>query len=213
MSAFYDIARNPWPAVPRPEKGDERHLSLLIHAEVLTALLEVRESDETLQAKREDDAAGMLDSMQAVRATSIHATACRLLSGRVNLQLLDVTDHTSPSRRTIIYVMIKLAAASRKFPSSIYVRDIDVGQVRDPARLGGYADIFEASHRGRPVALKRLRALTTRESDLHKVRQTKLSRDSRLTSLSESLQGGPRLAPTRASLHPPIHRHRRQHLC
>jgi hypothetical protein len=137
----------------------------------------------------------------------------RLLSGRVNLQLLDVTDHTSPSRRTILYVMIKLAAASRRFPSSIYVRDIDVGQVRDPTRFGGYADIFEARHRGRPVALKRLRALTTRESDLHKVRQTKLSRDSRLTSLLESLQRSPRLAPTRASLHPPIHWHRRRHLC
>jgi hypothetical protein len=114
----------------------------------------------------------------------------------------------------VIYVMIRLAASSKRFPSSLYVHDVDIGQVRDPTRLGGYADIFEAGHRGRPVALKRLRALTTLTSDLHKASYAKPSRDSHpLTLVSESLQGGSRLASTQTSLHPPVHRYRRRHLC
>jgi hypothetical protein len=115
----------------------------------------------------------------------------------MNVQSLDTTDHTSPSRRAVIYVMIKLAAASRRFPTSLYVRDIDISQVRDPAELGGHADIFRASHQGRPVALKRLRALMSKDLDLHKVQYatSSLCRHLYLTALSETLQGGPRLAP------------------
>jgi hypothetical protein len=70
MSAFDDIVRNAWPAAPRSGKGDEQHLSLLLQAKVLTALLEVGISNDVVQAKREDDAAEMLDAMQAVRSTS-----------------------------------------------------------------------------------------------------------------------------------------------
>jgi hypothetical protein len=91
------------------------------------------------------------------------------LTGATNVQWLDTTDHTSASRRAVIYVMVKLAAASRRFPTSLYVHDIDIGQVRDPAKLGGHADIFRASHRGRPVAVKRLRVLMSRDPDMHKV--------------------------------------------
>jgi hypothetical protein len=67
MSAFDEIARNSWPAVPRPEISDERHLALVLHAEVLTELLEAGAADPVLQAQCQHDAAGMLDAMQAVR--------------------------------------------------------------------------------------------------------------------------------------------------
>jgi hypothetical protein len=112
------------------------------------------------------------------------------LSGRANLQWLDAEDYTSPSRRTVIYVMIRLAASSKRFPSSLYIGDVDIGQVRDPTRLGGHADIFEGDYRGRPVALKRLRALTTRDLELHKVRRTKLSRVSQLVIITVRTSAG-----------------------
>jgi hypothetical protein len=67
MSAFDEIAGNAWPAVLRPEIGDARYLVLVLHAEVLTELLEAGAADPVLQAQCQHDAAGMLDAMQAVR--------------------------------------------------------------------------------------------------------------------------------------------------
>jgi hypothetical protein len=69
--------------------------------------------------------------------------------------------------------MIRLAAASLKLPRSLYVRDIDLGPVRDPAVMGGHADIFTAQYRSRVVALKRLRSFNMRESDFHKASRLK----------------------------------------
>jgi hypothetical protein len=65
--------------------------------------------------------------------------------------------------------MIRLAAASLKLPRSLYIRDINIGPIRDAAVMGGHADIYTAQYRGNLVALKRLRHFNMRESDLHKV--------------------------------------------
>jgi hypothetical protein len=69
--------------------------------------------------------------------------------------------------------MVRLAAASLRLPRSLYIRDIDLGPVRDVVSMGGHADIFKAQYRGHPVALKRLRNPDMHESDAHKASRPK----------------------------------------
>jgi hypothetical protein len=71
MSAFNDIARDPWPTALRYERlaleRDGLPSSLILPAQALTELLEAGASDAAEQSKRENEATEILDAMQAVR--------------------------------------------------------------------------------------------------------------------------------------------------
>jgi hypothetical protein len=68
-----------------------------------------------------------------------------------------------------VYRLIKLAADSEQLPRSLDIYDVDLGGVRDYVRVGGMADIYRGTYRGRPVAVKKLRLLSDQRSRLHKV--------------------------------------------
>jgi hypothetical protein len=56
------------------------------------------------------------------------------------------------------------------------VRDIDIGETRDPVRTGGFADIYLGHDKdGRALALKRLRLFEMAKTELHPVRLSALS--------------------------------------
>ena len=73
-------------------------------------------------------------------------------------------------RRQALYLLVKLSVVSDELPPSLFVRDVDIGSVRDPLRMGGCADIYKGVYDGRPVAVKRLRALEGSKTKLHPVR-------------------------------------------
>jgi hypothetical protein len=89
----------------------------------------------------------------------------------VIVKWLDVSEPSHDSRRSVVYLILRLSASSKQLPSSLYVHDIHIGHVRDPARTGGFADIFMADHKGKFVALKRLRTHSIGDSEYHKVRR------------------------------------------
>jgi hypothetical protein len=69
--------------------------------------------------------------------------------------------------------MRKIAAHTGSFPDGLYLKDV----VLNPSehKIGGYADIFQGSFKGRTVAIKRLRTYVALGDDkitCHKVRLT-----------------------------------------
>jgi hypothetical protein len=72
-------------------------------------------------------------------------------------------------RGVIVYDLVELSKISGRFPSSLYTYGVKIGPVRDPSRLGGFADVFEGVCDGRAVALKRLRMHDLAHSEIHKV--------------------------------------------
>jgi hypothetical protein len=89
--------------------------------------------------------------------------------------------------------MLRLAESSQQLPSSLYVRDIDIGSDRDPVSLGGFADIFQGIYNGQTVALKRLRVCCPYESNVFKVKR------SLEVGTSSSLTLSPRISRERLS--------------
>jgi hypothetical protein len=65
--------------------------------------------------------------------------------------------------------MMRLAAACKQLPPSLYVHGVELGTIRDPLSQGGFADVFKAAYQGGHVALKRLRSYRIGEPDLYKV--------------------------------------------
>jgi hypothetical protein len=110
----------------------------------------------------------LLDAIQIVSLPYMIST--RLLAE--NSQWLDLSDPELPYRRRLLYLLIKLAAASEQLPTTIFIKDVDLGEARDPWSMGGFADIFRGKYRGRPVVGKRLRLHHTNKQGVHKVIET-----------------------------------------
>jgi hypothetical protein len=109
-------------------------------------------------------------------------------------QWLDISDPGDPLRRTAVYHLIKLAADSEQLPCSLDIHDVDLGGVRDYVRIGGMADIYRGTYRGRPVAIKKLRMLSDLRSRLHKV-----TLGTRVLHDSEPPSSGPRKRSARVA--------------
>jgi hypothetical protein len=69
----------------------------------------------------------------------------------------------------MIYILVKLCLRNTTFPSSLFVPDVDIGDVRDPVEGGGFADIFKGRRDGLDVAVKRLRTFEKDRARIHKV--------------------------------------------
>jgi hypothetical protein len=63
-------------------------------------------------------------------------------------------------RQRAISLLVKLSAESQQFPPCLFLREVDLGPVRDPDKMGGFADVFRGSFQGGKVAVKRLRIST-----------------------------------------------------
>jgi hypothetical protein len=68
-----------------------------------------------------------------------------------------------------LYLLIKLAAASQQLPTHIFLDGVDLGDARDPWRIGGFADIFRGQYRSQLVVGKRLRLQNLDKQVVHKV--------------------------------------------
>jgi hypothetical protein len=89
-------------------------------------------------------------------------------------QWLDLSDPEHHLRRQLLYLLIKLAAASHLLPTNIYLQNVDLGETRDPWKFGGFADIFRGTYRGEAVAGKRVRSTMSDREDIHAVRFTSI---------------------------------------
>jgi hypothetical protein len=72
-----------------------------------------------------------------------------------------------PLRQVAISLLVKLSVASQRFPPSLFLPEVDLGGVRDPERMGGFADVFRGRFNGEEVAVKRLRV--TSDLDMSKL--------------------------------------------
>lgn len=76
------------------------------------------------------------------------------------------SESAHPIRQRVILLLVKLAATSEQIPSTLFLRNVDLGGVRDPEFMGGFADVFRARYRGQEVAVKRLRVSSNFEKAL-----------------------------------------------
>jgi hypothetical protein len=119
---------------------------------------EVREDWEHMLALKGDDARNALDTLQSVSAPHIQ----HLSSTEFSKQWLDENpEHVS--RRRVLSLLVKIAAASNTLPSSVFVADVHLNSCF-PINNGGFADIFHGTWNGQSVALKRLRVNDCREA-------------------------------------------------
>lgn len=97
--------------------------------------------------------------------SDVHCSIGRGLirSSLLMIKLLEGAKHcisctTDPERKTHILrrLLIALSRNTKTVPRSFVISGIQL-QDRDAVSGGGFADIFRASYRGQPVALKRLR--------------------------------------------------------
>lgn len=101
---------------------------------------------------------GRLDNQQVLNLRDKKATAVL----NVVQNWLD-TQSNNALRRIGIRLLVKLATASQKWPTSLLIAGIRTNELRDPIKMGGFADVFLGHHKGKRVAIKRLRI--TSESD------------------------------------------------
>jgi hypothetical protein len=105
-----------------------------------------------------------------------------------------------PTRRQAIYLLSKLASASRKFPSSLFVVGVDIGTSRDPLAQGGFADVFRGMYGDQTVALKRPRTTVAAKTDYHRVSISMCTSHCRMVDEQNlfigGMQGGTNMAPT-----------------
>jgi hypothetical protein len=64
---------------------------------------------------------------------------------------------------------VKLSANTNILPSSLFVRGVDLGPVRDPSYAGGFADIYRGQYAGFEVAVKKLRVYEEKRGEIHRV--------------------------------------------
>jgi hypothetical protein len=70
-----------------------------------------------------------------------------------------------------ISLLVKLSSESQQFPPSLFIPEVDLGGIRDPEKIGGFADVFRGTLRGQEVAVKRLRVSSDLDmSSLYPVR-------------------------------------------
>jgi hypothetical protein len=61
---------------------------------------------------------------------------------------------------------VKIAGNSQELPPSLFLSGVDLGQNRDPAAFGGFADVFRGHFGDKEVAVKRFRISLKREKSL-----------------------------------------------
>lgn len=62
------------------------------------------------------------------------------------------------SRRVLRRLMTKLAQQSGVLPASLFLHNVGCRSRNNPVFNGGFADIYKGTHKGRCVAIKRLRS-------------------------------------------------------
>jgi hypothetical protein len=142
-------------------------------AKGLTTLSSPDNRERVLQL-RGSHAIALLDIIQTVCHIRIYNHACHsgsLMLIKVIYQWLDLEDPEHPARRRLLYLLIKLAAASQQLPTNIFLQGVDLGEARDPWRTGGFADIFRGTYRNRTVVGKRLRLHNLDKKAVHTVRR------------------------------------------
>jgi hypothetical protein len=117
----------------------------------------------------------MLRGLQAVSALNLLQKVCRRhdnqthkLTQSIN-QWLDESGPEYKLKRYAIHLLVKLSASSGELPSSLFVREVDIGAVRDPTCTGGFADIYRGTYLGITVAIKRLRISESQKAELYPV--------------------------------------------
>jgi hypothetical protein len=106
----------------------------------------------------------ILDAIQTVRWRLDHSY---LISD--SIQWLDLSHPEHSLRRQLLYLLIKLAAASHLLPTNMFLQGVNLGDTSVPWRMGGFADIFRGWYQGREVVGKRLRLTTSETHDIHTV--------------------------------------------
>ncbi|KAJ6579463.1 kinase-like domain-containing protein [Mycena vulgaris] len=110
------------------------------------------------------DARHIIEHVVALIRSPEAIKAALKLEGQNSQQLLDVLHNTlhgdlplvQEDRSGVQLVIQKLSRAYDKLPSSIFIHGV-TDRDRYPCGGGGYADIYRALYRTKPVALKRLR--------------------------------------------------------
>jgi hypothetical protein len=74
-----------------------------------------------------------------------------------------------------LYLLIKLSTAANILPTSLFVRNVDIGRARDPWRCGAFADIFRGHYGGCEVVVKKLRFFSEGRAHAHRVSRVSLS--------------------------------------
>jgi hypothetical protein len=81
---------------------------------------------------------------------------------RAFYQWLDNTPEDHFARRSIVYLVVKLAAHSNQLPASLFLEDVMLDSL-DSHSQGGFADVFSGYFGGHQVAIKRPRGLSPQE--------------------------------------------------
>jgi hypothetical protein len=133
---------------------------------VMSANAECRSSLSNLV---DEEAQRGLDVLQCVSCLALSHAVLYLIRQRVKY-LDEQWPEDLSLRRRAIYLLLKLASTSRKFPYSFFVDGVDIGTSRDPVAQGGFADVFRGTYRGQAVALKRPRTNAAANTDYHRVK-------------------------------------------
>jgi hypothetical protein len=135
---------------------------------VLQSLSSMRSRERILQLTG-PSARIVLDAIQTVRAA---LSSSNWITN--SNQWLDLSAPEHPLRRQLLYLLIKLAAASHLFPTNMFLKGVDLGEARDPWNNGGFADIFRGTYRGQAVAGKKVRSAISDRESIHAVRSTSI---------------------------------------
>jgi hypothetical protein len=68
---------------------------------------------------------------------------------------LDLSPANHSLRRRILYLFVKLAEDSKKYPLSLFLEGIDIGVSKIPKYRGGFAEVYRGTYLERVVAVKR----------------------------------------------------------
>jgi hypothetical protein len=127
-------------------------------ASILLRLVSAPEYRTRLLGLKDESALSMLEIMQSV-GVSFTLLGWSLALLTLDYQWLDSTPPSHPTRRTILHIMVKLSATSGQLPSSLFLEGILVDTTNDSGykRTGGFADVYQGTYQGQPVAIKQPR--------------------------------------------------------
>lgn len=150
--------------------------------EDVEALLGNDEAAESLTSLTGDAAAEALDDLQEVGGRKPDCDVVVLIIQQA-LDALEAAESISPLkinngillRRRVRRLLFRLSRRSGVLPPSLFVTDVYTTSKVNAVCLGGFADVFEGTLDGKPVALKRLRVTqqSQRRLSLQWVRLTK----------------------------------------
>lgn len=78
-------------------------------------------------------------------------------------------------RHEVTALLVRLAGKSECLPTSLLIKDVDIGDDRDPWASGGFADVFRGLYKDKTVALKRLRVPNEEKAIVHPVSEFRFS--------------------------------------